>query len=156
VGKSKSVKEIPVNPQPQPTLLDQINTVALAVNALAKRSPNHPDLAAMAWAAETVAQEAHRPGLRHVLSGSPDEVMARLTDRPAPQPQAPPAPHLTPAEVNILARLDTTLGATVREIMEATGYTRVYVSQRLNNLLALDLVRREGEKTRIPARWWAK
>jgi hypothetical protein len=145
-----------MNHQTQPTLLDQINTVALAVSALAKRSPHHPDLAAMAWAAETVAQEAHRPGLRSILSGSPDEVLARLTDQPAPQPQAPPAPHLTPAEVNILARLDTTLGATVREIMESTGYTRVYVSQRLNNLLALDLVRREGEKTRIPARWWAK
>lgn len=142
--------------QPQPTLLDQINTVALAVNALAKRSPHHPDLAAMAWAAETVAQEAHRPGLRSILSGSPDEVLARLTDQPAPQPQAPPAPHLNPAEVNILARLDTMPGATVYELIEATGYTRVYVSSCLNRLLNLDLVRREGGRTRKPSKWWAK
>lgn len=145
-----------MNHQPQPTLLDQINTVALAVNALAKRSPHHPDLAAMAWAAETVAQEAHRPGLRSILSGSADEVMARLTDQPAPEPAAPPAPHLTSAEVNILARLDTMPGATIREIVEATGLTRVYVSSSLNRMMGLDLVRREGEKTRVPSRWWAK
>lgn len=142
--------------QPQPTLLDQINTVAIAVSALARRSPHHPDLAAMAWAAETVAQEAHRPGLRSVLSGSLDEVLACLADQPAPELEAPAAPHLAPAEVNILARLDTMPGATIREIVKATGYTREHVSLSLNRMKGLGLVRREGEKTRVPSRWWAK